>query len=475
MRKHFILSTRTLVSKRDVTQSFGPDNTVYVPLAVMEEIEAKYYDQMSERGKIARDTLAYLGSFHIEALKHGVVQKNGSTLKVTTNYNEEEIPQKIRNTECSKLDMRILQTCLGVKKQIPEGEVVVLVSKKDTLRKKAELLGIKAQTFRDELLPEISEQYTGRKTLVVPSSTIHEFREKKSIPVSSVISKDNIKDIYPNMFIEMRCGYESEEGRIFKNNIIGLSSKGYYPYRAIPKNSGQRFMLEALMMDSEIAPLVIIKGPAGTGKTYLSLAAGLDQAIDKRIYPNKIMCSRSTTETGERIGFLPGHEGEKMDPYMRGLRDQLKQLINGNPVRNKKQASNNRSKRKNGYSCQDDDENEKPLYEDGTSFFERGDIQIESIAYIRGRTICDTYIIIDEVQNLTPTVVKTIITRVGTGTKLILMGDPAQIDRADLDERNNGLSYASERMKGDPTCWQITMKQEESVRSELAKRASMLL
>lgn len=117
MRKHFILSTRTLVSKRNVTQSFGPDNTVYVPLAVMEEIEAKYYDQMSERGKIARDILAYLGSFHIEALKHGVIQKNGSILKVTTNYNEEEIPEIIRKTECSKLDMRILQTCLGVKKK----------------------------------------------------------------------------------------------------------------------------------------------------------------------------------------------------------------------------------------------------------------------------------------------------------------------------------------------------------------------
>jgi len=472
MRKHFILSTRTLVSKRNVTQSFGPDNTVYVPLAVMEEIEAKYYDQMSERGKIARDTLAYLGSFHIEALKRGVVQKNGSILKVTTNYKEEEIPQTILHSECSKLDMRILQTCLGVKKKIPEGEVVVLVSKKDTLRKKAELLGIKAQTFRDELLPEISEQYTGRKILDVPSSTIHEFREKKSIPVSSVVSKDNIKEIYPNMFVEMRSGNDWDYGRVYDNNIIPLSFDRYYPYKVIPKNIGQKFMIEALMMDHEIAPLVIIKGPAGTAKTFLSLAVGLE-VVEQNKFPNKILISRSPTETGEKIGFLPGSELEKISPYLRGIMDNLTALHTkkdkDEPYNPNKKKGN---KKNRGY---EQDEDEKPLFEDGTTIFERGDIKAEAVGYIRGRSICDTYIIIDEAQNLSPGEIKTIITRVGTGTKLILLGDPAQIDRPDLDERNNGLSYASERLKGETTCWQITMTDDESVRSELAKRASMLL
>ena len=471
MRKHFILSTRTLVSKRDVTQSFGSDNTVYVPLAVMEEIELRYYDQMGERGKIARDNLAYLGSFHIEALKHGVVQKNGSILKVTTNYNNEEIPEIIRNTKCSELDTRILQTCLGVKKEIPKGEVVVLVSKKDTLRKKAEMMGFKAQTFRDELLPDISEQYAGRKTINVSRDVYQKFWKERTIPISEAVSKEDMQDIYPNMFIELRCGHEKDEGRIYKDNIIALQN--YYPYGVIPKNIGQKFMLEALLMDSDIAPLVIIKGPAGTGKTLLTLAAGLDQALDKDIYHNKILCSRSATETGERIGFLPGDESEKMHPYMRGLRDALKQLINGTKHEFKKNSSNSGGKKNKNYHQNEDDE--KPSYEDGTIFFERGAIQVEAINYIRGRTICDTYIIIDEVQNLTPTEVKTIVTRVGIGTKLILMGDPAQIDRAGLDERNNGLSYASERFKGDDTCWQITMTDDESVRSELAKKASKLL
>ena len=114
-RKHFVLSTRTLVSKRNVTQSFGSDNTIYVPLAVMEEIEHKYSDQISERGKIARETLEYLGSFHYNDLKKGVVQKNGSILVVPTNFYEEELDKSVERSELSKLDRRILQTCCGIK------------------------------------------------------------------------------------------------------------------------------------------------------------------------------------------------------------------------------------------------------------------------------------------------------------------------------------------------------------------------
>lgn len=142
MRKHFVLSTRTLVSKRNVTQSFGSDNTIYVPLAVMEEIEHKYSDQISERGKIARETLEYLGSFHYKDLEKGVVQKNGSILVVPTNFYEEELDKSVERSELNKLDRRILQTCCGIKKQVPKDEPVILVSKKPSLRKKAEMLGL---------------------------------------------------------------------------------------------------------------------------------------------------------------------------------------------------------------------------------------------------------------------------------------------------------------------------------------------
>ena len=376
MRKHFVLSTRTLVSKREVTQSFGTDNTVYVPMAVMEEIEKKYWDQVNERGKIARETLTYLGSFHYDQLKKGVIQKNSSILIVPNNFYDIEINEKVLKSDLSKLDIRILQTCLGIQKQVPENEPVILVSKKASLRN--------------------------------------------------------------------------------------------HPYGVIPKNNGQKFMIEALMADFKEAPLVIFKGPAGTAKTFMSLAVGLELVQEKDKYPNKILISRSPTETGEKIGFLPGTEIDKISPYLRGIMDNITAL-NTKKDETTSEVSNFK-KRKNNFGG-----SEKPEFDDGTFFFERNDIKAEAVGYIRGRSICDTYIIIDEAQNLSPVEIKTIITRVGTGTKLILLGDPAQIDRPELDERNNGLSYASERMKGEKTCWQITMTDDESVRSELAKRASMLL
>lgn len=472
MRKHFILSTRTLVSKRDVTQSFGSDNNVYVPFEVIEEIENRYYDQMNDRGKIARHTLEYLGSFHIAGLKRGVTQKNGSVLRVITT---DDKPEYV-SIECNKLDRKILEACLKVKKNVPDGEPVILVSKKASLRKKAEMLGIKGQTFRDELLPEIAEQYTGRNVVEVADSKLKKFRENRELPAREVFSEE-MKDVFENMFVTMKAKTIGQEyGRVYKGKIIPLSTDGKYPYKVIPKNEGQRFMIEALMMDAEIAPLVIIKGPAGTGKTFLSMAAGLEH-LDNGEFPKNILISRAAVEVGEKLGYLPGGESEKMGPYARGIKDNVEKLLNmKNNKSDKGKKPEQRRKVKVSYAYHEaDDEDEKPDVEDGTIFFENGLIRLEAVNFIRGRSIAETYMVIDEAQNLTPNEVKTIITRVDEGTKLILMGDPAQIDRPELDERNNGISYASERMKGDKTCWQITMREEESVRSELAKRASMLL
>ena len=481
MRKHFVLDVGTLISKRDVPQSFGTDNNIYIPFWVMQELEKRYSERIDERGKIAREVLSYVGSFHIHELEKGVRQKNGSILKVVTkleNHGNQTTGNEDLLLKGSELDEKIIKTCLQIQGDLQGAEPVILVSKSATLRKKAELAKIEAQTFKDELLPEISEQYTGRKVIEVDDYLIKEFRINKKIPVIMVVRKENMKDIFQNMFIVLKGkSVGLEYGRVYKENIIPLTFEAYYPSRVIPKNEGQRFVIEALMMDYKMAPLVIIKGPAGTGKTFLSLAAGLEH-LEKGEFPKNILISRAPVETGEKLGYLPGDEQEKMGPYVRGIKDNLEELINmrenetNNPSKN---AHKPKRKVWNHSANHQGDEDEKPQTEDGTIFFENGLIKLEAINYIRGRNITKTYIIIDEVQNLTPVEVKTIITRVSDGTKLILMGDPAQIDRPELDERNNGLSYAAERMKGDPTCWQITMTDEESVRSELAKRASMLL
>ena len=372
----------------------------------------------------------------------------------------------------TQLEVRILQTCLGLKKELKD-QKVILVSKSVALRMKAKILGIEAQNFKDELLPELSEQYKGRAEIKVSKTVLEKFFKQKQITIKSIQRMNSKVKFYQNMFVVMKCGTSSALGRIDGENIVSLVYENYHPYTVIPKNVGQKFMIEAMMMDWEKASLVIVKGPAGTAKTFISLAVGLDRVVENNMYSRNILISRSPTETGEKIGYLPGDESAKLGPYMRGVVDNLDQLVN--PVSKKLpqeqktlESCKKNSKTKGSY--------DKPEYkEDGKIFFERGTIKFEAIGFIRGRTITDTYIIIDEAQNLTPTEMKTIITRGGEGTKLIIIGDTQQIDRPELNERYNGLSYASERMKGEPYCWQITMEEEESVRSHMAKRAAMLL
>lgn len=451
LRKHFVLSAGTVVAKRNVTQSFGNDNTVIIPMATLDKIQSKYLVKRDERARIARDFLALIGSYSFKQLREGIIQPNGSCLRVVTDY-AKELSKKVGVTQLTSTEVRMLQTCLGLQDEVSSEEPVILVSKSPLLRMKAEMTGVKAQEFKDELLPELHEQYTGRKEVHVTDELVSEFYKNKKIPIEALNEHDK-EGIYHNMFIHLKGANDNAIGRVQRQEIVKLTFEKSHPYGVTPKNLGQKFAIEALMMD---APLVIIKGPAGTAKTFLSLATGLEQVEVQGKYPNRILVTRSPTETGEKIGFLPGTEAEKIDPYMRGIKDNLRNLL----------------KRERGV---DEFCGEKPQYEDGTSFFERGLIQAEALGYIRGRTIVDTLIIVDEAQNLTPVEVKTILTRVGMGTKLILLGDPEQIDRPGLDERTNGLSYASERFKGQDICWQITLKDSESVRSELARKAAMLL
>lgn len=473
MGKYFIFSARTAVSKREVTQCFGSDNTIVIPMAVVDEIQTVYAQKYDERGKIARALLDYLWSFDRKMLfGKGVIQENGSTLMVTNDYHNEELSnEKVTKTQLTPLQVQVLKACLSIKKKYadPKGEKVILVSKDTALRMKAEFLGVQAQTFRDELLPEICDQYTGRADLKADVATINSFYKDGSIAIDEVKELNPTVEFYPNMFITMKCGRQASAiGRVEGERIVTLVHEKANPYGVIPKNVGQRFMIEALMMDVEKAPLVIFKGPAGTAKTFMALAAGLEQSVNQEKFANRILISRSPTETGEKMGFLPGDENEKLGPYMRGIMDNLKKLHSGSKSDFEEPRKVIRRGGNNYYA-------EKPESEDGRSLFEQGMIKAEAIGFIRGRSISDTYIIIDEAQNLTATEIKTIITRVGEGTKLVIIGDPAQIDRPELSERDNGLSYASERMKGDHTCWQITMTEEETVRSELAKRASVLL
>ena len=328
-------------------------------------------------------------------LLSGVMLERGGSLRVEKNFVDIVLPPDLPD---DKMDNRILKVCRGLAGQQQDGRVI-LVTKDILLRIKAQIIGIQAEDFLTEQVSDKEEQYTGRIEVYAPEDCFKDFK-KKGIPV----------------------------------NIVYTSSQ------------------EALMQSADWAPLVIVKGMAGTAKTFYSLAVGLEKLLnDPSGEYRKILISRPNAQFDSDIGFLPGDEQEKISPLMRPIIDNLEQLID---------------------SCEEKRyENESELKGKIDEIFDRGLVQAEALNFIRGRSIVRTYLIIDEAQNMTPAQVKGIITRAGKVTKIILLGDPNQIDRSFLDERTNGLSYAAEHMKGSSLCWQITLCAEECQRSQLAMDA----
>lgn len=442
MSKVFVLRTHALLSSYGSTQKFGDDNEIVIPLAVIDELRSLKH-QSFEKGRIARDLLEYINSFDTDKLlNQGIKQENGSILRVSKNFSDIAI-----NAEGLTVpEARTLQTCLGILKQ--ENKKVVLVTNNLSLQLKAKSLGINAESFKDETFPRLSEQYTGREEIYVRDDIIDSFYQNGFIKKEDVFNYSDVEFV-ENKFLVITSPENKSALGIFKNGkIVKLHHQEEHPYDVRAKNVGQRFMLEALLDDDY--PLVVIKGNAGTGKTFCTLAAGL-QRIDQKVY-SRILVTRSVTAT-EQYGFLPGDIEEKLSPYLAGIKDNLSILINGS----RKKGTNDIT------------------YEDGKYFFEKGIVQIQAIGFLRGRSIVDTYFIIDETQNIEPDVIKSIVTRAGEGSKFIFLGDPTQIDNPNLNERYNGLVYLSEKMKGNPMCAQISLSDDESVRSQLAREAAKIL
>ena len=336
---------------------------------------------------------------------------------------------------------------------------MVLVTKDILLRIKAQIIGIKAEDFQTEQVLGHEAQYRGRISVYVPEDHFRDFK-KKGVPVEVVYQVDEngknvVPQLYENEFVILQSDQSAKKtqlGRVEHGVIRKLEYRKVQPYGVSPRNAGQYFLQEALMQPAEKAPLVIVKGMAGTSKTFYSLAVGLEKMLNNPTGEyRRIMICRPNAQFDEDIGFLPGDEQEKIGPLMRPIIDNLEQLIDSNE--------------------QSRYENEAELQDKVEEVFERGIVQAEAMNFIRGRSIVKTYLIIDEAQNMTPNQMKGLITRAGKDTKIILLGDPNQIDRPFLDERTNGLSYAAEHMKGSPLCWQITLTAEECERSKLAADA----
>ena len=453
MVKKYVIDTNVLLQAPYAMESFE-DNSVVIPMVVLEELD-HFKKAEGEIGANARRVIRYLEQLRQKGdLIKGVSLENGGKLRVEKNFVNVTLPEDL---SAELADNRILKVCIGLSED--SEEQVILVTKDLLLRIKAQILGICAEDFTTDQVLEHENQYSGRCEVYVPEELFKGFK-KKGVPADQVYMLDGqgesyVPELEENQFVILRADQSAKKtqlGRVEKGVIRKLEYRKSAPYGISPRNAGQYFLQEALMQPAEKAPLVIVKGMAGTSKTFYSLAVGLEKLLN---HPTgeyrRILICRPNAQFDDDIGFLPGDEQEKISPLMRPVIDNLEQLID--------------SSEEERYS------NEEELKGKLEEIFGRGIIQAEALNYIRGRSIVKTYLIIDEAQNTTPDQIKGIITRAGNDTKLILLGDPNQIDRPFLDERTNGLSYASEHMKGSPLCWQITMTTDECERSALAMEA----
>lgn len=454
MKKTYVVDTNVLVQSPYGLYAFE-ENEVVIPLVVVEELDGLKKAE-GEKGANARKAIRLLDSLRQRGnLLSGVPIQNGGTARVETNCVDVTLPRDLPENES---DNRILMVCKGLKESDPCRDVV-LVTKDIVLRIKAQLLSIRAEDFEAEQVSRQEANYTGRGHAYLPQNAVGDFKNG-GVPLSILYSTDENGDPLPLSFTENEFFLLTPDestgvtllGRVEGQQMVPLRYRKQRPYGVTPRNVGQYFLQEALMESAEKAPLVIVKGMAGTAKTFYSIAVGLEKVFNNPTGEyRRIIVSRPNAQFDNDIGFLPGTEQEKISPLMRPVVDALEQLLDSDEA--------------GRY------EDESLLTDKVQEIFDRDIIETEALNFIRGRSIVKTYLIIDEAQNITPSQAKGIITRAGKGTKIILLGDPQQIDRPLLDERTNGLSYAAKCMKGSPLCWQITMGRDECERSKLAMDA----
>lgn len=454
MIKTYVIDTNVLIQAPYALECFE-DNNLVLPLVVLEELDGLKKAE-GEKGANTRAAVRKLEGYRQKgALLQGVKLDGGGILRIEKNFVNVELPSDLPD---DNPDNRILKVCMGLADTAKDSQVI-LVIKDIVLRLKAQILGMKAEDFERERVSDDDAQYTGRTEVYFSEDMIKEFK-KKGISLDDTYQSDedgnrSTPQFHENEFVILKTDQSSKKtllGRVSGGRVVPLVYKKSKPYGVSPRNDGQYFMQEALMTDAKVAPLVIIKGMAGTAKTFYSLAVGMEKVYNNpsKEYRRVIVC-RPNAQFDDDIGFLPGDEKEKIAPLMRPVIDNLEQILD--------------SDEKQRY------EDEQELSDKITEVFERGIIQTEALNFIRGRSIAKTYLIIDEAQNMTPNQVKGIITRAGQGTKIILLGDPGQIDKPFLDEKTNGLSYAAKHMMNSPLCWQITLSAEECERSLLAMDA----
>lgn len=437
--KTFVLDTNVLLHDPQAIYRFE-ENNIIIPITVIEEID-RFKKDMNETGRNARHVSRLLDSLrNANSLSKGVRLSTGGLLRVEI-YEERvmrRLPPELRQ---DRGDNRILAVAMDLLEK--GSEPVILVTKDTNLRIKADAIGLVAEDYESDKV-DIDELYTGCTVIQVTPEVVDRFHGQGWLDPEGF-------DLHPNQCVTLidaqndshtaLARFNRSEGKLLPLRRIG--KEGVWSIH--PRNREQIFALDALLDDS--IRLVTLVGKAGTGKTLLAIAAGLQKTAEEGVY-NRLLVSRPVFPMGRDLGFLPGDVEEKLTPWMQPIFDNVELLLSGH------EAEKRHSK---GYK----------------ELMAMGILEIEPLTYIRGRSIPNQYMIVDEAQNLTPHEIKTIVTRVGEGTKIVLTGDPYQIDNPYVDSSSNGLTYLVERFKDQPIAAHVTFTKGE--RSGLAELAANLL
>ncbi len=496
----FVLDTNILLYDSHAIYSFA-EATVLIPFSVLEELDT-FKSENNERGRNARKTIRLLDELRTKgSLLDGVVYKSNEHTALEHSTLVKIIPVDSRE-QLEAMGMRLSgvdnHIILTTKKLVDAGKNIIFVSRDINARVKADVLGIRSQDYSKGMIEAYSK---GWHELELPASEIKAATGKD---LDDVIGK--LKDsVATNEFVHLKTEYDRAYGRLFRRQAMGGYAEVRSPggiWNFSEKNVQQLMALDLLLDDS--VQLVSLVGPAGTGKTFLTLLAALYKVIKEQQY-KKLIVARPVISLGEGLGFLPGTVNEKLFHWMKPVYDNLELILSHSPMSSAK--AEEAARRKNSEHPESDKAHERNKYhrdaphykphgggnyhrreggwnhqqQDPTTMvhpdierlMHKEILSFEAVAYMRGRSIPQQFLFVDEVQNMTPHEVKTIVTRAGEGTKIVLAGDPYQIDLPYLDFKSNGLMATAEKFRGDSLFGMVYLSKGE--RSPLATRAIELL
>ena len=450
-KKFFILDTNVVLHEPNSLFAFG-DNTVVIPIKVIEEVD-KFKRDLNETGKNARTFCRIL-----DALRRFGSLANGVPLQVAA---DEFFPGKaaavqgelrvvvrdmVTETEifraANDADLQILMTAVDLAKA---NKTVILVTKDVNFRVRADVYGITSVDYQTDTQVDIDELYSGWRELRISPDDLQSFYKRRELQVDQLEPTPHPHEYFvlKDRENEKNTALAKWDGKNKKIVPIIELPKGLWG--VMPRNKEQRFAVDMLMNDE--IPFITLVGKAGTGKTMMALAGGLTKVLDENAY-TKMLVSRSIFPLGRDLGALPGELEEKLRPWMQPIFDNFEFLLSSKASGRDRRVS----------------------YK---TIMEFGQVEIEALTYVRGRTIPNQWLVVDEAQNLTPHEIKTIITRAGEGTKIVLTGDPYQIDNPYIDASNNALTFAAEKFKDQELGAHMFLTKGE--RSPLAELATNIL